>query len=115
MKRIIRLGVFVVLLMGCAMQQEEKEGYWGQDAYSITKIQDGVYKVTIRETPGQASPENPDIVRCADVAVAHGYSYFEFLDRRYLVIQCYKERPADAPGTIYDAKKLCSPVEEERE
>jgi len=115
MKRIICLGVFAVMLIGCAVQEEQR-GYWGQDAYSVTKVQDGVYKVTIREDPETVQPEGADVtlIRCADAAVAHGYSYFEFLDRRFLVIQCYQEQPADTSQVIYDAKQLCSlPTEEE--
>ena len=34
----------------------------------------------------------------------------EFLDRRFLVIQCYKEPPVDTISGIYNANKLCSPA-----
>ena len=111
MKRAICLWLFVVMLIGCAAAREEKKrGYWGEDAYSVTKIQDGVFKVTIREDPEAAPSECGDItlVRCADAAVAHGFSYFEFLDQRSLVIRCYKERPADTGRVIYEAQSLCS-------
>jgi hypothetical protein len=116
MKRMICLGVFLVLLIGCAAQ-EEKKGYWGEEAYSVTKVQDGVYKITIRESAETGSAEVGDaaLIRCADAAMAHGFSYFEFIDRKFLVIQCYKEMPADASATIYDAQELCSPaMKEER-
>lgn len=114
MKRVICLGVLAVMLAGCAAQEERKRGYWGEDAYSVTNVQDGVFKVTIRENPAAGAPEGGDValLRCADAAVAHGYSYFEFLDKRFLVIQCYKERPADISRVIYDAKQLCSPATE---
>ena len=110
MKRIICLWVLAVVLIGCALQKEHK-GYWGEDAYSVTKVQDGVLKVTIREDAETGATEGGDVAltRCADAAVAHGFSYFEFLDRRFLVIQCYKEQPADTSPAIYDALQLCSP------
>ena len=116
MKRIICLGVLVVLF--ACIAQQEKTGYWGEDAYSVTRVHDGVYKVTIREDAKTLPPEGGDIalVRCADAAVAHGFRYFEFLDKTALVIQCYKERPADTSRIIYDAKQLCSlPMEEGKE
>jgi hypothetical protein len=113
MNRTICLGVLAILLIGCALQ-EEKKGYWSEEAYSATRVQEGVYKVTIREYPEQEAAEGDDITltRCADAAIANGYNYFVFLDRRFVVIQCYKERPADTSRDIYDARQLCSQGEE---
>jgi len=113
MKHMICLSVFTILLIGCGAQQERK-GYWGEEAYSVTRVQDGVYKVTIREDSEAENLEGSDtaLARCADAALAHGFNYFEFLDRRFLVIQCYKERPADTSQVIYDANQLCSPPSE---
>ena len=107
MKRIIYFLTLLTLTIGCAPEYEKK-GYWGEEGYSVTKIQADVFKITCRESSFSSGNQVSDIalIRCADAARAHGFSYFVFIDRRSLVIQCFKQRPLNSPKTVYDALKL---------
>jgi len=104
----------LIAAYGCAAEQEKK-GYWGEEGYSVTKIQDDVLKVTIREDAQSDTTSVGDatLTRCADAARRYGFEYFVFLDKRSLVIQCYKERPAETSCVGYEATPLSEKSPEE--
>jgi hypothetical protein len=107
MKGVIYLLAILILTSGCAAEYEKK-GYWGEEGYSVTKIQADVFKITCRESGFASGNEVSDIalIRCADAARAEGFSYFVFIDRRSLVIQCFKEKPLDSSKIVYEVLKL---------
>ena len=107
MKRLTYLLVLIILTGGCLNGHQQK-GFWGDDRYSVTKIQDNIFKVTVREDDSTRTGRSSDfaLLKCAEVTLENGYKYFVFLDERSLVIQCYREKPEENIKTVYDAEQI---------
>ena len=110
MKALLTVVTLLLMICGC-VSPEEKEGFW-RSGFSATKIQDDIFKLTFKDEgyPTAGKPSDVALSRCAAVTLENGYQYFLFLDDRSIVIRCFKEKPEDAPGLLYDARQLKLPA-----
>lgn len=113
MKRLTYILSLIILLSGCPTQYRN-QGYWGKDGYAVTKIQDDIFKITVRYTGYSSSRmANFALLRCAETALANGYKYFVFLDERSLVIQCFREKPENVTAPVYDGEQVSKDLKNE--
>lgn len=105
MKILLSLLALLILLYGCIPEQK-KQGFW-ECGYSVTKIEENIYKITLRQDipPGTGRVEDFALSLCAQVTIENGYKYFTFLDERSCVIRCFKEKPENIQTPIYEAEQ----------
>jgi hypothetical protein len=134
MKKIAAGFMTLLILGGCARPVAYRPydaGYIYSGGYSDTKIQEGIYRISFEGNSFTTSSRAADlaILRSAEVALRDGYRYFTISDNKsdtvsdlssagyrrvaldyfpvsVYVIQCYKEKPAQASGIVYDAGEV---------
>ena len=126
------------VLSGCASPVAYKPyraGFISSGGYSDTKIQEGLYRISFEGDNFTTSSRAADLsmLRSAEVTLRDGYRYFTISDNKsdtvsdlssagyrrvtldyspvsVYVIQCYKEKPAQVSGIVYDAGEVAKNI-----
>ncbi len=133
--RKLAVGFMTLLILsGCAVPVAYKPygtGLISSGGYSDTKIQEGLYRISFDGDSFTTSSRAADLsmLRSAEVTLRDGYKYFTISDDKsetvsgltsvgyrrvapdyypvsVYIIRCYKEKPADASGIVYDAPEV---------